>query len=201
MGSKPHTRLALQETGYAGKNAPGDVEGVRGEDDGTQPDKELVALSEFLIDKFEVTNAQFKGFVEAGGYRNRTYWKHAFTRDGKKLSWEEAMLLCVDATGRLGPATWQAGDYPEAHEDYPVSGVSWYEAWAYAEFSGKDLPTTHHWGLGADFGTSRADVSSTQIGNLSNFGSPGPSRVGAFEGMKCALVYVRYGRECEGVVP
>ncbi len=153
-----------------------------------QVDKELVALSEFLIDKFEVTNAQFKGFVEAGGYRNRTYWKHAFTRDGKKLSWEEAMLLCVDATGRPGPSTWQAGDYPEAQEDYPVSGVSWYEAAAYAEFSGKDLPTTHHWGLGADFGTSQ-QMFLTQIGNLSNFGSPGPSRVGAFEGMNAFGAY------------
>ncbi len=49
-------------------------------------------------------------------------------------------------TGRPGPSTWEAGDYPEGQDDYPVSGVSWYEAAAYAEFAGKALPTVDHWG-------------------------------------------------------
>jgi dienelactone hydrolase len=51
----------------------------------------------------------------------------------------------VDQTGQPGPATWQAGDYPEGQADYPVSGVSWYEAAAYAEYAGKNLPTGQHW--------------------------------------------------------
>ena len=47
----------------------------------------------------------------------------------------------VDATGRPGPSTWEAGDYPEGEDDFPVAGVSWYEAAAYAEYVGKVLPT------------------------------------------------------------
>src|SRR2546426_5415406 len=37
----------------------------------------------------------------------------------------------------LGPAAWELGDYSEGQADYPVTGISWYEAAAYAEFIGK----------------------------------------------------------------
>src|SRR5207247_1488727 len=47
--------------------------------------------------------------------------------------------------GRPGPATWELGTFLEGQADYPVSGVSWYEAAAYAEFAGKRLPTVFHW--------------------------------------------------------
>ena len=62
-------------------------------------------LPEFLVDRLEVTNRQFKVFVDAGGYRDRRYWKHDFTKDGRVLSWAEAMQGLVDGTGRPGPAT------------------------------------------------------------------------------------------------
>ena len=51
-------------------------------------------------------------------------------------------------TGRPGPSTWQGGTYPEGQDDYPVSGVCWYEAAAYAKYADKSLPTIYHW-LGA----------------------------------------------------
>ena len=104
-------------------------------------------IADFFIDKYEVTNKQFKRFVDNGGYQNKTYWKHPFIKDGKEVSWEEALAIFRDTTGRLGPATYVSGSYPEGEENYPVSGVSWYEAAAYAAFSGKSLPTTSHWGL------------------------------------------------------
>src|SRR5216684_2867938 len=40
-----------------------------------------VKLDDFLIDKFEVTNREFKKFVDAGGYRERKYWKLPFLKD------------------------------------------------------------------------------------------------------------------------
>ncbi len=104
-------------------------------------------LGDFFIDRYEVTNRQYKEFVDSGGYSNRAYWTHEFLKEGSILAMEEAMAEFVDQTGRPGPSTWQAGNYIEDQGDYPVSGISWYEAAAYAEYAGKSLPTGHHWGI------------------------------------------------------
>ena len=107
----------------------------------------LGEFDDFYIDKYEVTNKQYKEFIHSGGYRNQEYWEHESTKDGKVLTWEEALSEFVDQTDRPGPSTWQAGDYPKGQENYPVSGISWYEAAAYAQFVGKNLPTGDHWFL------------------------------------------------------
>ena len=107
-------------------------------------------LDDYLIDKYEVTNKEFKKFVDQGGYEKKEYWEHTFKKDGRVLSWEQAMAELRDKTGRLGPATWEMSDYPEGRDDHPVSGISWYEAAAYAEFAGKSLPTIYHWDRAAD---------------------------------------------------
>jgi len=98
------------------------------------------ALPPFFIDRFEVTNRQYQVFVDQGGYTTPGYWTQPFVRDGHEVSWSQAMDLFRDATGRPGPSTWEGGRYPEGKADYPVSGVSWFEALAYAEFVGKSLP-------------------------------------------------------------
>ncbi|MDF1560113.1 MAG: SUMF1/EgtB/PvdO family nonheme iron enzyme [Bacteroidales bacterium] len=134
----------------------------------------------FFLDKYEVTNKQFKDFVDHGGYRNRDYWKQKFIKDGKKLSWEEAMAEFVDKTGRPGPSTWEAGDYPDGHDDHPVSGISWYEAVAYAEYAGKELPTADHWDSGVGF---QFNINPTELIPLSNFDSPGSVPVGRKPGI------------------
>ncbi len=33
-------------------------------------------LGDFFIGRYEVTNREYKAFVDAGGYLNREYWKH-----------------------------------------------------------------------------------------------------------------------------
>ena len=97
-------------------------------------------LPPFFIDRLEVTNRAYQEFVDKGGYQTQSYWKQPFVRDGQELSWSDAMALLRDSTGRAGPATWAGGHYPEGKADYPVAGVSWFEAAAYAEFAGKNLP-------------------------------------------------------------
>ena len=74
-----------------------------------------------------------------------------FVKNGKILTREKAMSEFTDKSGRPGPSTWEAGDYPDGQDDYPVNGISWYEAAAYAEYAGKDLPTSDHWTSGAEF--------------------------------------------------
>ena len=104
-----------------------------------------VRLDDYLIDAHEVTNAQYRKFVEAGGYARRDFWKQPFSKDGRAVSWEEAMTSFRDGTGRPGPGTWEAGTFPKGQESYPVAGVSWFEAAAYAEFAGRSLPSIYHW--------------------------------------------------------
>jgi formylglycine-generating enzyme required for sulfatase activity/dienelactone hydrolase len=102
-------------------------------------------LNAFWIDRNEVRNKDFKAFVDAGGYRQKELWRDPFVRDGRALSWEDAMRSFVDATGRPGPAVWELGSYPNGEDDLPVRGVSWFEARAYAAWAGKSLPTIYHW--------------------------------------------------------
>jgi len=75
-------------------------------------------------DRFEVTNKKYKEFVDAGGYRIKKYWKNEFIKEGKSLTWENAVAEFVDKSGRPGPATWEAGDYPNGQDNYPVTGIS-----------------------------------------------------------------------------
>jgi len=136
-----------------------------------------VMLDDYWIDQFEVTNRQFKAFVDAGGYRTRSYWTEPFVSGTRTLSWNEAMARFRDTTGQPGPATWELSTYPEGHADYPVAGVSWYEAAAYAAFVGKSLPTAFHWYHAAGFGNF------SDILTLSNFGGKGPAAVGQHPGL------------------
>ncbi|MEN8154617.1 MAG: protein kinase [Acidobacteriota bacterium] len=144
-------------------------------------------FEDFFIDRNEVTNKDYKKFIDSEGYNNKTYWAHEFIYEGKVLSREEAMARFVDQTGRTGPATWQAGDYPEGEDNYPVSGVSWYEAAAYAVFAGKSLPTGHHWGLARGEYTSL--IQWPQLGGFaifapfSNFNGKGPVEAGSLPGI------------------
>jgi predicted Ser/Thr protein kinase/pimeloyl-ACP methyl ester carboxylesterase len=141
------------------------------------PDLPSVELSDYWIDRYEVTNRQFKEFVDQGGYQKPEYWTQPFRDDGRELSREEAMGLLRDATGRPGPATWELGAYAEGRDDFPVSGVSWYEAAAYCTFAGKSLPTVYHW-----YKATAQDQLSDVL-RFSNFGAEGLSAVGSHQGM------------------
>jgi formylglycine-generating enzyme required for sulfatase activity/dienelactone hydrolase len=136
-----------------------------------------VKLDDFLIDKFEVTNREYKKFVDAGGYREPKYWKFPFFEDKRPLSFDEAMLRFRDKTDRSAPSTWELGTYPSDQDNYPVSGLSWYEAAAYAQFTGKSLPTVFHWFRAANLGRF------SDILQVSNFSGKGSAPVGTYSGL------------------
>ena len=138
------------------------VSGGTGEFGAAEP----VALNDFWIDTYEVTNRDYKAFVDDGGYRDDRYWV-----DGADRS------AFVDTTGRPGPSGWALGSYPEDEDDLPVGGVSWFEASAYAAWAGKSLPTVFHWRLAA-----RQSIFS-EILLWSNFDVKGPAEVGSYPGL------------------
>jgi dienelactone hydrolase len=135
----------------------------------------------FLMDRHEATNRDYKRFVDAGGYADRKHWKEPFLEGGKEIPFETATARFVDRTGRPGPSTWEVGTYPDGHDDYPVAGVSWYEAAAYAAWAGKSLPTIFHWNRVA------FTVASSRIVPASNLAGQGPVAVGGTKSMN------RYG--------
>jgi dienelactone hydrolase len=132
-----------------------------------------LTLEDYFIGRYEVTNREFKAFVDAGGYRRRELWKHAFIDGGRTLTWDEAMTRFTDRAGQPGPATWEVGAYPAGQDDLPVGGVSWFEAAAYAEFAGLSLPTLHHWYRAAGI------AAGPFVLPWANFADGGPIAVGA----------------------
>ena len=104
-----------------------------------------VNLDDFFIDKYEVSNAEFKEFVAAGGYWKKEFWKYPIIKEGKQISLDEALRGFRDKTGLPAPRSWTNQTFPEGKDDFPVTDITWYEAAAYAEFRGKKLPTVFQW--------------------------------------------------------
>lgn len=136
---------------------------------------------DFWIDKYEVTNEQYKVFIDSGGYSNPDYWKFPFFFGEDIQEWEIAIERFKDKTSLYGPANWIMGEFPAGEENYPVTGVSWYEAAAYASFSNKELPTIFHWTFLTEL------QAAPEIVKFGNFNKKGTVNVGTYQGM------TRYG--------
>ena len=79
--------------------------------------RRLQQLDDYWIDRYEVTNADFKRFGRAG-LRHGEVVEGAVRQDGRALAWKDAMELFKDKTGRPGPATWSLGTFPEGEGDH-----------------------------------------------------------------------------------
>jgi iron(II)-dependent oxidoreductase len=79
--------------------------------------RHLLAMKPFYIDRYPVTNAEFKKFLDAAGYRPKD--DHNFLKD------------------------WRNGTFPEGWANKPVTWVSLEDARAYAAWAGRRLP--HEW--------------------------------------------------------
>jgi formylglycine-generating enzyme required for sulfatase activity len=91
---------------------------------------QTITLDTFAIDVYEVTNAQYRRFIDAGGYTARKFWSE------EGWAW-------LQRKKRHQPSYW---DDPQLNAPkQPVVGVSWYEAEAYCRWAGKALPTELQW--------------------------------------------------------
>ena len=139
-----------------------------------------VKIAPFSISKNEVSNEDFQDFVDNGGYENPLYWDFPFQIGDKILDFNSTVKLFTDKFGKLGPANWSYGKYPSGLENHPVTGISWFEAKAYANYKKMSLPNIFQWlyasGLPEDWFeinrsvTNESNYNSTQTRAVDNSG-------------------------------
>ena len=112
----PHTNMVLIPAGEFQMQSHGIVGTFSGE----------IYVEAFYIDTYEVTNAQYKQFIDTNP------------------QWQKDQILDKYHNGSYLDY-WDGNNYPTGKGDYPVTHVSWYAAMAYAQWTGKRLPTEAEW--------------------------------------------------------
>jgi formylglycine-generating enzyme required for sulfatase activity len=108
-----------------------------------------IQVPTFAIAKYPLTNAQYKPFIDAGGYKERRWWTDAGW-DARAKGWEWQGSKFVE-TGKAWTQPRYWGDSQWNGAEQPVVGVSWYEAVAYcrwlSEHTGDSilLPSEAQW--------------------------------------------------------
>ena len=137
--------------------------------------KPILNSPPFWIGRLEVTNEEYKAFVDEGGYSDPRYWSALLSEIGAGDDSLSSLLEeFVDTTGRPGPSTWSFGSYAVGTSEMPVGGVSWYEASAYAAYRGAELPSIHHWTRAAFAPVEHMYPLNAAISSTSNFDSGAP---------------------------
>jgi gamma-glutamyl hercynylcysteine S-oxide synthase len=113
-----------------GGNNPGVDVQYPWEDSPRRFHEQLLHMKSFWIDKYPVTNSQFKKFVDATHYQPED--KLDFLRD------------------------WENGNYPQGWDNKPVTWVSLEDARAYVAWAGKRLPREWEWQYSAQGTDARA---------------------------------------------
>jgi formylglycine-generating enzyme len=122
--------------------------------DGEGPVRQ-VTLSPFSIDRYPVTNALFRQFVQETGYRTdaeRFGWSFVFWLHVPRERFRQLVEDTVAAAPwwcKVRGARWDQPEGPGSRigdrENHPVVHVSWNDAVAFARWSGQRLPTEAEW--------------------------------------------------------
>ena len=125
-----------------------------------------ISIETFSISKTEVSNNEFQTFVNDGGYENDVLWDFPIMIGGVEYNYEESIRGFVDKHGQHGPSNWSYGQYDDNTDSFPVTGISWFEARAYARYMGYKLPNIFQWvcaaGL-AGFVSELPDISKSNL--------------------------------------
>lgn len=132
---------------------------------GNHHDRRLHEMSSFLIDRTEVTNADYREFLSAANYQPRDLTN--FLRHWSKPDEFDSH-----------PASWTP---PPGLDDHPVVWVDLTDARAYAKWANKRLPTEYEWQYAAHGWDGRAWPWGTDFDPACcNSGTPGTTPVDAY---------------------
>ncbi|APE17964.1 iron(II)-dependent oxidoreductase EgtB [Mycobacterium sp. WY10] len=142
-----HSTLPAGRPGLAGTSVlvPGGPF-VLGVDAATEPlslDNErpahVVDVPAFRIGRVPVTNAEWRGFIDDGGYAQQRWWS--------ARGWEHRVQADLNAPQFWNPdgSRTRFGHVEEIPGDEPVQHVTFFEAEAYAAWAGARLPSEVEW--------------------------------------------------------
>jgi hypothetical protein len=153
-----------------------------------------IDIGPYSMSKYEVTNKEYKEFIDNGGYINSDYWDFPYKLENEELTFETTIKTFVDNFDQQGPAGWSYGNYLEGQDNFPVTGISWFEARAYAKYKNLSLPNLYQWANAAILGTASSFVPK------SNFSKNQLVEVGSMNNTNSNLLYDIAGNAREWII-
>ena len=126
-------------------------------------DTKRKSIPSYRIDINEITNKEYRAFLYSSSYEDPIFWRNLVNKYKIKNFNHDDIVKFIDKTGRKGPSTWSVGEYNKEESNFPVLGISWFEALAYCEYKNKTLPNIYQWDNAAGMASSNAIIPQSNI--------------------------------------
>jgi ergothioneine biosynthesis protein EgtB len=104
-----------------------------------------IYLNDYFIENVPVTNGEYLEFIKDGGYQNYKFWLSDGWETVKKNKWQAPLYWEKDKNGDWFRRDFKGKKFIEHYSNEPVTNLSYYEADAYAKWTGNRLPTEAEW--------------------------------------------------------